>query len=740
MKKLISIVIVLLLIIVTCCQTKEIQPDLNLSFEEHIYEIPTGWNKFGGSGYQVYLDSVIVKEGKYSAVIEYEEGIPEFKAWEYTLPDNYEGNEITLSGYIKTENVTDGYAGLWLRIDPEIAFDNMGERGITGTTDWTRYEITLPMNPSKTEQIVFGGLLVGKGKMWLDNLSVSIDGKDIAKASIYVKPVFPADKDKEFDNGSAIVFPPLDEQLITNLELLGKIWGFLKYHHPAIGKGNYNWDYELFRILPSYMNTINQEERDKTLLKWINKYGRIPICSDCDETSPDAYLKPNLSWVENSNMNDNLKKKIQEIYSNRHQGDHYYISMDPNVNNPEFINEKSYSDASYPDAGFRLLALYRFWNMIQYFFPSKYLTDKNWDEVLKEYIPRFISTKDELEYELESLQVIGDINDTHANLWDGKDKIDSLKGNFYAPFQVRFIEDQLVVTDYYNPELKEPSHPSIGDIITHINGETIDSIIEKRKNYYPASNKAAKLRDISLDLLRSREMTINIQYLSSGQLKQEKLPLFERNSLNMYYLYRVDKEKKCYKLLDGNIGYVTLATIKDEDVPVIKETFKNTKGIIIDIRNYPSAFVPFTLGSYFVSKPTPFVKFTIGNADNPGEFTFTPALEIPNDEETYQGKLVVLVNEFSQSSSEYQTMAFRAGDNTTIVGSTTAGADGNISNIVLPGGLKTWISGIGVYYPDGKKTQRVGIVPDVEVKPTINGIKHGKDEALEKAIEIITAS
>jgi C-terminal processing protease CtpA/Prc len=105
--------------------------------------------------------------------------------------------------------------------------------------------------------------------------------------------------------------------------------------------------------------------------------------------------------------------------------------------------------------------------------------------------------------------------------------------------------------------------------------------------------------------------------------------------------------------------------------------------------------------------------------------------------ETYQGKLVVIVNEVTQSQAEYTAMAFRAGPNTTIVGSTTAGADGNISRIQLPGGLLTMISGIGIYYPDGTETQRVGIVPDIKVEPTIEGIKNGKDEVLEKAIEVI---
>jgi len=56
---------------------------------------------------------------------------------------------------------------------------------------------------------------------------------------------------------------------------------------------------------------------------------------------------------------------------------------------------------------------------------------------------------------------------------------------------------------------------------------------------------------------------------------------------------------------------------------------------------------------------------------------------------------------------------------------------------MLPGSLKTLISGIGINYPNGEETQRVGIVPDIEVKPTIKGIREGKDELLEKAIEII---
>jgi hypothetical protein len=51
------------------------------------------------------------------------------------------------------------------------------------------------------------------------------------------------------------------------------------------------------------------------------------------------------------------------------------------------------------------------------------------------------------------------------------------------------------------------------------------------------------------------------------------------------------------------------------------------------------------------------------------------------------------------------------------------------------------ISGLGVFYPDKKPTQRIGILPDTEVKPTIAGIREGRDELLEEAVrQILTTS
>jgi C-terminal processing protease CtpA/Prc len=61
----------------------------------------------------------------------------------------------------------------------------------------------------------------------------------------------------------------------------------------------------------------------------------------------------------------------------------------------------------------------------------------------------------------------------------------------------------------------------------------------------------------------------------------------------------------------------------------------------------------------------------------------------------------------------------------------------SISSDNLPGQIITYFSGIGIYFSNGKPAQKVGILPDIEVHPTIKGIREGRDEVLEKAIEII---
>lgn len=99
------------------------------------------------------------------------------------------GHRIRLSGYIKTEKISTGYAGLWWRVDgepghPLLAFDNMNDRGAKGTTPWTRYELSLDV-PKEARNINFGVIHTGNGEAWFDSLQVEIDGTPYTDTSAF---------------------------------------------------------------------------------------------------------------------------------------------------------------------------------------------------------------------------------------------------------------------------------------------------------------------------------------------------------------------------------------------------------------------------------------------------------------------------------------------------------------------------------------------------------------------------
>jgi C-terminal processing protease CtpA/Prc len=75
--------------------------------------------------------------------------------------------------------------------------------------------------------------------------------------------------------------------------------------------------------------------------------------------------------------------------------------------------------------------------------------------------------------------------------------------------------------------------------------------------------------------------------------------------------------------------------------------------------------------------------------------------------------------------------------NAVVVGSTIAAGDGNVSSIPLPGQLRTMINCPGVFYPDHHPTQRIGILPNVVAKHTIEAITAGRKEVLETAVHVI---
>jgi C-terminal processing protease CtpA/Prc len=491
-------------------------------------------------------------------------------------------------------------------------------------------------------------------------------------------------------------------------------------------------------IIKEIYNKPDNITRDMILLNWIYSLGDFEIADSLPVNPEKVKVWPDLNWISNSGLNSELEKLLLEVKNAKRAGVNHYVKLAKYVNNPEFKNENPYSNMKYPSLNYRILSLFRYWNIIQYYFPYKYLIGEDWNIVLEEFVPKFINVNSELEYKLTTLELLARVNDTHANIWMVDTVLDKFKGQNYSALRTTFVENKFVVVDYFDERLGGQTTLLKGDVISCINNEPIDKIIKKRLKYSPASNYLTKMRDISFNLLRTNDNMIEIEFIRKNKTYTRRVKTYSMDKLKIYE--KLQSKDTCFRFINKEIAYLYLGTINSRYFNLLMKKIKDTKGLIIDLRCYPSEFVVFSLGSYLVKKDTAFVNFTKGSLKRPGLFTFR---DKPNEIQkrngySYTGKIVILVNEKTQSQAEYTAMAMQAAAyDVKVIGSTTAGADGNVSEFFLPGGIRTMISGIGVYYPNGQETQRVGIVPDIEVKPTIEGIKQGRDEVLEKAIEII---
>ena len=743
------------------------------TFEEDLPgKMPAGSG--GGPANTISVDDSIAHSGKNSVRLARDAASERtFSTITKQIPLNYSGDTLEFRGFLRTEDVSD-FAGLWMREDQDgdmVAFDNMQSRGLKGTTGWSGYSIKLPLHPG-AQALLIGVLMSGTGKLWVDDLRLTLDGKPLSEAPKIERPQTALDRDHQFDSGSGITLQALTPIQIDNLALLGKVWGFLKYYHPAVTAGQSHWDYDLFRIMPPILAAPDRTSAQLLLAKWIDSLGPVEPCNPCVDIEKDTLarrptessspkseeqafldkhlaisteiaLRPDLAWIhDQASLAPQLSQSLVAIEKNRVADQQFYVSLAPNVKNPSFNHEPAYGQIHPPDAGYQLLALYRLWNIIEYWSPNREIVGESWDGVLRDFIPRVALTKDQIEYTREMMALTAEIHDGHAILFDSFNSRPPT-GACRLPVFVRFIPDshgkkQAVVKSVpsTNPEA---SGLKRGDIINSLNGASIKSLITQWSTYYADSNDTARLRDIADSMTNGECGEVKLEILRGNEALQVTATRVPYKDIRLAG-YGHDLPGDTFRLLSPDVAYLKLSSVKRADIDHYLEAASKTKGWIIDIRNYPSEFVAYALGGHLVDKPTAFARFTNGDLSTPGAFHWTPLEMIDPIAPSYPGKIVVLVDELSQSQAEYTAMAFRAAPHAIVVGTTTAGADGNVSEFALPGGLKTQISGIGVFYPDRKPTQQIGIVPDKIVYPTIEGIRDGRDEVLEEGIRQIVGA
>ena len=512
----------------------------------------------------------------------------------------------------------------------------------------------------------------------------------------------------------------------TKWAITCRVWGLLKYYHLNVTAGKFDWDQVLIDRIEKINEAETSEQVNAELIKMIQIAGEYEMT--IDTTWNDSLnMNVNLCWLDHSFINDTIRQTLKEIASLAIEQPSRYIKPHEDMDVVPYPNEKEYDVETILTFEYRLLALFRYWNVIYYFHPYKYLMDQSWDESLMEFIPLFMEASD-----VQSYHKVVDKLTTRLN--DGHGFTTISTSPRFNPFDFKYITmvgDETVVRI-----LPKESMLDKGDIILNLEGKDIQSVRDSIGSLIASSNKYYTDNAVNCWIYHSIWRGGKFTVLRNQQLI----------TINRYDRFRpLVSDSTSYYPVSPEFGYVNLNFLKTSDIPDMMDSMKNYKGIIFDLRNYPLKLIAWDLISYLnTTQEYRYALTALADLSHSGAFykydCFTKCPdELWHARKKFNGKIVVLINAATGSMAETWAMMFRI-HGATLIGTPTAGANGNVVRFPLPWQITIQYSGLGFYYPDGTQMQRTGIIPDIEVYPTMDDIMAGRDEVLEAAISFLNSN
>lgn len=532
-----------------------------------------------------------------------------------------------------------------------------------------------------------------------------------------------------------------DPRVPGNLETLCRVWGYVKYHHPAFCDTlcRVDVDSALFALLPKVVYA-DRDTRNRHLLDWVRSLGAYtPNRVECEQTlAPyDLVETADLGWTADTVLlGGELLKLLQDLrYAERDEN--YYLRMGTMENGPGYHYLSLRNERSYPtpqmDSGLNLLTLFRLWNVIEYYAPNRSLTLHPWDEVLSTYIPLMGVETDGRCFARLYMRLIRELNDGHAVA-----PVEMLFGQRMLPVWPLQADGRLFVGHSDDRALKR------GDEVVAIDGEPISERLELLREYASRSNEASLRQALRYYGLCTRRDTAEVVRRRAGACDTLRVATVPYGSVSPLY-DPAQLVQPPFRLLADSVGYIYAGTFSREHLAEVGQALPRTRALIIDLRTYPmnvdGALIAL-IGQSLRTESVVVRQALYQTLALPGLFylqeqwLFEDFGEVAaRCTEPYKGRVILLVDEMTQSNPEFQAMAFQSCPQTLTIGSPTSGANGSIVWIPLPGQM-TSFSGIGALYPDGTQTQTVGVRLDIEVLPTAEGLQAGRDEVLERALEL----
>ncbi|MBC6700375.1 S41 family peptidase [Hymenobacter puniceus] len=604
----------------------------------------------------------------------------------------YRGKEFRYSAMVRNRQPERGLGALWARVDlPNRKtgfFDNMNDRPIADS-GWKEYRLTGTVDPQAVS-LVFGAMLQGQGQVQVDDMRVEV--RDNGTWQTVFATGFEDDPTDQYPRSLS--------------------------DKPGAGSAN-----------PAYSFAVSDAEAAA---------GRRSVLISSTKAQPEAPASPgnDMLFAEHAKVGEVVQEDIGSnlrcvlplaLYGTR-------TATFPAADSVALarlqaeLGGLSAADLQGKNRAVRLADVVITWNVFQHFYPYFAVTNSNWPTALPEAL--------RMAYPEQSAQeFLGTLRRLTARLHDGHVRVHLSSGTaflFRLPVEWEWVQQQLVVTRVLGDSVPVQR----GDVIKTINGQPADAYFRTAEQYISAATpgwlRYRAARETTTGLAGTA-VQLQVQN-AAGALRAVTL----RHSVAPTN-HTSTAAQPAARRISPTVYYLNLDQLPMDSINALLPELARAKAIICDLRGYPKN--NHELLAHLLPRP-----------DTARHWMRVPRYLYPNQQKlagyAYMGwqmqpkaphlaARIIFITDGSAISYAESFMGMVEGYQlATIIGQPTAGTNGNVNPFVLPGRYSISWTGMEVRKHDGRQHHGVGITPDIYLEKTLQGVREGRDEFLEKAIEL----
>ncbi|NEU07838.1 peptidase S41 [Flavihumibacter sp. R14] len=579
-----------------------------------------------------------------------------------------------------------GTGHLWLRIDKKDKsvgfFNNMADNPIS-TTQWTVFSMK-GMIDGEAAEICLGAFLQNNGSFAFDELSLKVEEEAGTYREVYHENFETESKDK----APATLVPGIGRGASTVSQYSFSIVEenlnrFVSISRVA-GKALTKQHKELFETYPQVGEYI-----EKDLGSGLRVIIPLALYGTLTNTFPG---------VTDTLRASGLIKQINSAPPSILTADHLYTRIGNIINT---------------------------WNVFQHFYPYFDIAKTSWDQDLKQAISEAYGNRNAVDFSKTLKKLTAKAKDGHV--WVSFRDPDT----YMPPVAWQWVEGQLVITSILDKALEV----EVGSVVTKIDGRDPKAYFQDENQYISAATKGLLAYRAQTESLVGGKDSKLILTVTSRSNQVENLEL-RRNLTKQAYSSLLPKQDTI-KTISPGITYISISNASMKDIDQAMPALQNSKAIICDLRGYPK-------------DNTGLINYLMTSKDTSDRWMQIPRIIYPDQEKIsgYQferwpvkpgkvhlnAKIFFLTDGRAISYAESYMSFIEHYKLATIIGQPTAGTNGNVNRLNLPGGFSISFTGMKVLKHDGSALHGVGILPDIYVEQTVKGIRENRDEILERAI------